>query len=124
MASVLNKSANRVVQRVKAGDPTYSIDPALIAIIIELISQMLPVIMDWCDKTAEGIPEAAAEAIKDRGRDYRFARRQARRAVGGWFNYRDVGGDIMLNAILEEAANTTPEGMEQIHSAIVNGPYC
>ena len=123
MASPLNETADRILHRVKAGDPTYSIDPALIAIIIELISQMLPVIMDWCDKTAEGIPEAAAEAIKDRGRAYRFARRRARQAVGGWLSYRDVGGDRMLDAILEEAANTTPEGMEQIHSAIVNGPY-
>jgi len=95
----------------------YQFDPSIILVIIELISQLLPILIDGCDETPVTASGACANILQHRDRPYRIARRACRQRIG-WFEYYQTGGDAALDAILREGKNADPDLIERCYCEI------
>ena len=106
--------ADNVAAKLRSNNPYLEFDPTIIFVIIELIEQILPVIIEMCEKDPKDVPRYAQAAS---GFAYRWLRRQCRRAVG-WRDYYGFGGDKLLDAGLQTMAEMDEEVVSDLYSEI------
>ena len=116
MTSATNNVANRILGEMRKNDPSCSFDPATILIILQILQEILPVLLELCAKSPEEVPDVCREAARG-GMSYRIARRQVRRAVG-WRDYYAAGGDKLLNAVLAVGMASSPEEVAQVYAEV------
>jgi hypothetical protein len=117
----LKEAADSVLGRMQTENPTYSFDPAIIALIIEAIKELLPLFIDQCSVQAREVPAAAAQiasrtTIRDRIR-WRSGLRELRREIGR-HDFHVAGGVKLYTAMLDQAASTSGEEVEDLWCCI------
>lgn len=106
------EAANRVAEKLPNGYPLPKLDPAIIAVILELLKVLLPIIIDNCQETPDEVPVVLRDmrdprAIKDRIRRWRLdliIRREL-----GWRLYRDLDGPSLAEAFCEAGSVALPD---------------
>lgn len=88
-------------------------DPTIILLIMELIAEFLPVIMELCNKEPEDVVSMAAEPtfLQRRILRMRVRRNMGRKA------FRD-GGDEIVNSLLVTTSNAKPEEISEIYDSL------
>ena len=121
MDALVRESAELVLAELRTANPQMEFDPAIIAVIIEVIKILLPLLVEKCGVSAGDAPAVAKrvllrETIWDRIQ-YRRARRALKADLGG-VDYEAVGGDRMLDAALRAASTAPVETMVKLYWSI------
>lgn len=121
MDALVRESADLVLAELRTANPQMEFDPAIIAVIIEVIKILLPLLIEKCGVAAVDAPAVAKrvllrESIWDRIQ-YRRARRALRYDLGS-VDYEAVGGDRMLDAALRAAEAAPAEMMIKLYWSI------
>jgi len=94
-------AAEKVVNRLKIEK-----NPIVVLMIIQIIVSVISILQRWCDEKAEDIPQLA-QRVKERKtlldrRRWRVFRRAVINEIG-MEQYRSLGEEKLLNALLDEA---------------------
>lgn len=117
----MNKAAADVLFNYKPGVPAPQINPAIIAIIIEMIQTLLPILLEQCNKKPAEVPAMAQQAVDKDGFLGRVLWLAARRSVIreiGRADYHEAGGDELLAAVLRTGAVRTGDEIDQLWSSM------
>lgn len=117
----MNKAAFSVFSRFRPDVPLLQINPAIIAIIIEIIQTLLPMLLEQCNKKPAEVPAMAQQAVDRDGFLGRVLWLVARRSVIreiGRADYHEAGGDELLNAVLVTGALSIGDEIENLWSSM------
>jgi len=93
-------------------------DPSVILVIIQIIEELLPLIIELCNLEPENVPKVAENVT---GLRYMVWRNRAIRAVGRR-PFREAGGDAMFRNLIEATVELEGAVVREIHDSIVNRP--
>lgn len=99
----LQDAATRIAARSPADAPKLDI-----AIILDILEQLIPILRDVCEITAEALPERAARVTV---REKIYLRMRARNAVGRQL-YQSIGGGQFVDNMVDEASATHPTELQ------------
>ena len=112
----LETVADNVASNIQSEE--YKFDPMIILVIVELLAEVLPVLMDICNKD----PEDVVSMGKDPNRFEKAyatwkARRSARNMGYDRREAREVASGV-VNAAFMTAANSTPADIQEAYDAV------
>jgi len=113
MNDPLRNFTERVVGNIDSKHNSARFDPTIILLIMELLSTIIPQIIEWCDKTPEDIPQMAKSPT---WLQRRVLVTKTRRVLGRRA-YREYGPDV-VNALLKTGAQATSKEIEELYNTI------
>jgi len=107
----LELAARNVAGNMKSEE--YKFDVTILLLIANVITGIVPIIQDWCNKT----PEETVEMAKNPTFLQRRVLAWQARKVLGRRAYRDVGTDV-VDAIIKTGAETSVEDMTDLYNDV------
>jgi len=96
----------------------FKFDPMIILVIIELLSEVLPILMDICNKDPEDVIAMGKSPNRWEGAVTTFKARKAARNMGyTWREAREMSGEV-TTAMFKTAAKSTPADVQAAYDAV------
>jgi len=119
--NLLRDAADEVLGQLSADQPTVKFDPAIIMVIIEALKVLLPLVLEWCNKEPEEVPQIA-EGVLEPESVMEYTRRWwARRSLItelGRKQYNLAGGNALLDAVCRRASASGPERIRALYEQV------
>jgi hypothetical protein len=119
----LKKAADEILVQLQGDKPTMAFDPATIMIIIEALKILLPLVLEWCDKEPEEVPELAEGVLEPESFLERTRRWWAKRVLInelGRKQYNQAGGEALLDAVCRRAAIADPQRIARLYGELAD----
>jgi hypothetical protein len=119
----LKKAADEILVQLQGDKPTMAFDPATIMIIIEALKILLPLVLEWCDKEPEEVPELAEGVLEPESFLERTRRWWAKRVLInelGRKQYNQAGGEALLDAVCRRSVTTDPQRIARLYGELAD----